>query len=146
MNEPFLEVYTDTFVHSLDAKGRITIPSEWRSEKHEKRFHVFPSSEGCLKIYPASFLARQMAKMADRSITDPSRKAIARVAQVAQAVASDDQGRVTIKPEYRSRAGLTKGAVLVGCSDHFQIWNQVDWEKRDKVEATFEDLAREAGL
>lgn len=146
MNEPFLEVYTDTFVHSLDAKGRITIPSEWRSEKHEKRLHVFPSSEGCLKVYPASFLARQVGKMADRSITDPSRKAIARIAQVAQAVSCDEQGRINIKPEYRTRATLGKGVVLVGCSDHFQIWNQTDWEKREKVDATFEDLAREAGL
>lgn len=133
-------------MHSLDAKGRVTIPSEWRSETHAKRLHVFPSSEGCLKVYPASFLARQAAKVSDRPLADPSRKNLARIAQLAQAVSWDEQGRITLKPDYRTLAKLVKGVVLVGRLDHFQIWEQSAWEKKDKVDATLEELASEAGL
>ncbi len=35
--------YTDTFEHAFDAKGRITVPAEWRAESFEARLFVLPS-------------------------------------------------------------------------------------------------------
>jgi MraZ protein len=50
--------YTGTFEHAFDAKGRITVPSEWRWESFEPRLFLLPSSARCLKVYPESWLGR----------------------------------------------------------------------------------------
>ena len=57
------EAYTDRFEFSLDDKGRISVPVEWRGEAFGKRFLLLPSEEGCLRVYPASFLGRQLEKL-----------------------------------------------------------------------------------
>ena len=140
------EVYTDRFEHSFDAKGRITVPSEWRSEAHEKRLHILPSQEGCLKVYPASFLSEKSRSLSGASITDPRRKSLERLAQIAQLAECDQQGRMMVKVHNREHAALGKEAVLVGCSDHFEIWDAARWKKQKKEQASvFEELVKEAG-
>ena len=59
------EAYTDRFEFSLDDKGRLSVPVEWRGEAFEKRFLVIPSADGCLRVYPASFLGREMEKLSN---------------------------------------------------------------------------------
>lgn len=140
------EVYTDTFEHAFDAKGRITVPSEWRSEAHEKRLHVLPSQDGCLKVYPASFLSNKARALADAPISDPRRKSLEKLSRLAQLAECDQQGRIMIKPHNRTHANLSKQSVLVGCSDHFEIWDSERWKSHEEIPATLEELLREAGL
>lgn len=35
----------------------------------------------------------------------------------------DASGRVLVAPELRSAAGITKGAVLLGMGNHFELWD-----------------------
>jgi MraZ protein len=123
MNAPYKASYADTFEHGFDAKGRITIPSEWRDEGYESQLFVFPSSEGCLKVYPSSWLARQQEKLADLPLADKRRKKIEALAMIAQKIAWDSQGRVMISGRLRDHAGLKKTAILAGAFDHFEIWD-----------------------
>jgi hypothetical protein len=57
--------YTDSFAHAFDAKGRITVPAEWRVEPFENRLFILPSSESCLRVYPASWFGRLQERVAD---------------------------------------------------------------------------------
>jgi len=140
------EGYTDTFAHAFDEKGRITVPSEWRSEAHEKRLLVFPSQENCLKVYPASWLGTQMARLADAPLGDPRRKILQTLAMSAQTVECDAQGRIMIKEKLRAGAALKKKTVLAGSFDHFQIWDADEWKKQEESAMTVEKAAMEAGL
>lgn len=146
MNGTQNEVYADVFEHSFDAKGRITVPSEWRSEAHEKRLHILPSQDGCLKVYPASFLSAKARALSEASIADPRRKSLERLAQIAQLAECDQQGRMMVKGHNREHASLGKSAVLVGCSDHFEIWDAAKWKQQQKEKpSTLEELFKEAG-
>ncbi|MBM4455990.1 MAG: division/cell wall cluster transcriptional repressor MraZ [Verrucomicrobia bacterium] len=142
------EAYTDRFEFSLDDKGRISVPVEWRGEAFEKRFLLLPSEEGCLRVYPASFLGRQLEKLSAEGVTstDVRRKSLEKLASVMQAAEPDQQGRIMIREKFRQHAGLNRQAVLVGRLDHFEIWEPRRWQKIAPPALTFEQLAKEAGL
>ena len=142
------EAYTDRFEFSLDDKGRVSVPVEWRGEAFEKRFLLLPSEEGCLRVYPASFLGRQLEKLSAEGVTstDVRRKSLEKLASVMQAAEPDQQGRIMIREKFRQHAGLNRQAVLVGRLDHFEIWEPRRWQKVAPPTLTFEQLAKEAGL
>ena len=142
------EAYTDRFEFSLDDKGRVSVPVEWRGEAFEKRFLLLPSEEGCLRVYPASFLGRQLEKLSAEGVTsaDARRKSLEKLASVMQAAEPDQQGRIMIRDKFRQHAGLNRQAVLVGRLDHFEIWEPRRWQKVAPPALTFEQLAQEAGL
>ena len=142
------EAYTDRFEFSLDDKGRVSVPVEWRGEAFEKRFLLLPSEEGCLRVYPASFLGRQLEKLSAEGVTstDVRRKSLEKLASVMQAAEPDQQGRIMIREKFRQHAGLNRQAVLVGRLDHFEIWEPRRWQKVAPPALTFEELAKEAGL
>ena len=142
------EAYTDRFEFSLDDKGRVSVPVEWRGEAFEKRFLLMPSEEGCLRVYPASFLGRQLEKLSadGATSTDARRKSLEKLASVMQAAEPDQQGRIMIREKFRQHAGLNRQAVLVGRLDHFEIWEPRRWQKVAPPSFTFEQLAKEAGL
>lgn len=142
------EAYTDRFEFSLDDKGRISVPVEWRGEAFEKRFLLLPSEEGCLRVYPASFLGRQLEKLSAEGVTstDVRRKSLEKLASAMQAAEPDQQGRIMIREKFRQHAGLNRQAVLVGRLDHFEIWEPRRWQKIAPPALTFEQLAKEAGL
>lgn len=147
MKAPVQGSYLSTFEHSFDAKGRITVPSDWRSDSHETSLHVFPSKDGCLKVYPESWLAEQIKDMVSLSLDDSRRKQIEALARIAQAAKPDAKvGRMMVRENLRSHGGLTKEAVLVGSGDHFEIWDKKKWKALPATDLTLEDAAAAAGI
>ncbi|HSI86278.1 MAG: division/cell wall cluster transcriptional repressor MraZ [Candidatus Methylacidiphilales bacterium] len=138
--------YTDTFEHAFDIKGRVTVPSDWRSETFEPHLHAFPSKEKCVKIYPASYLGRLQEQLSGLKMDDPQRKRVELLASLAQNASWDQQGRIMIKEKLRSMAGIKKNAVLVGRLDHFEIWAREEWDALPALDTTLEDAAALLGL
>jgi MraZ protein len=131
--------YTDSFSHSFDAKGRITVPAEWRDEPFEKSLFVLPSTEKCLRVYPASWLGQLQDELGKLKAADPHRTGLENLATNAQSATFDTQGRIMVKEKLRERAGLKKDVRLVGRLDHFQMWDEAEWEKKDAASMTVED-------
>ncbi len=98
--------YTDTFTHSFDQKGRITVPAEWREAPFEKNLTVMPTEQKCLRIYPASWLGRKQAELdADKNSTEMQHEQLADLASSSHSASLDAQGRIVIKAHLRERAG-----------------------------------------
>jgi MraZ protein len=131
--------YSDTFRHSFDAKGRITVPSEWRWESFESHLFVLPSTEKCVRVYPASWLSELQEQIAQLKDGDPVRRGVQKLASVAQGTTWDQQGRIMVKEKLRQGAGLKKEAVLVGQLTHFEIWDKDAWEQREETAMTVEE-------
>src|SRR5271163_4377087 len=93
--------YTDSFSHGFDAKGRITVPAEWRLPSFEASLFIFPSSDRCLKVYPASWLGDLQTKVAPLKAADPQRKGVENLAATAQSATFDTQGRIMVKEKLR---------------------------------------------
>jgi len=137
--------YTDSFSHSFDAKGRITVPSEWRDEPFEKSLFVFPAREKCLRVYPASWLGRLQDDVSKLKSADPTRTGVEDLAMTAQSATFDTQGRIMVKEKLRAVAGLKKDVVLVGRLDHFQIWDRATWEQKSVANIPYEDAVAAIG-
>jgi MraZ protein len=138
--------YTDTFRHAFDAKGRITVPAEWRQPWFEASLFVLPSSDKCLKVYPASWLGNLQTEVSRLKSGDPMRQGVEVLASKAQSASFDNQGRIMVKEKLREGGGLKKEAVLVGRLDHFQIWDKAVWEKKDTATMTVEEALSAIGL
>jgi MraZ protein len=138
--------YTDSFGHAFDAKGRITVPSEWRQPTFEASLFVLPSSEACVRVYPGSWLSEIQEKLKILKDGDPVRRQVQTLASIAQSTTWDQQGRIMVKEKLRQRAGLKKEAVLVGLLTHFEIWDKTVWEKRQVTEPTVEEALSAIGL
>lgn len=142
------DVYTDIFEHAFDAKGRVIVPAEWRTSGHADQLHVLPSSEGCLKVYPSSWLKERLEALKSAPLNDPRRKQLEVLAGIAQTATVDrENGRTLIKPRLREHAQIKREAVLEGCLDHFKIWAAEVWKKRpERAALTMEELLQQAGL
>jgi MraZ protein len=138
--------YTDTFGHAFDAKGRITVPSEWRVDSFESRLFVLPSSDPCVRVYPESWLSDLQEKLKGLKDGDPVRRQVQALASIAQSTTWDQQGRMMVKEKLRQRAGLKKEAMLVGLLTHFEIWDKAAWEKKQAAATTVEEALSAIGL
>lgn len=45
----------------------------------------------------------------------------------------DSQGRFILPQEFIDYATLNNGIVLVGAGDHFEIWNEGNWQKMKRI-------------
>ena len=146
MSDELRASYTDTFKHAFDAKGRITVPSEWRDASFESRLILLPSAESCIRVYPASWMSDMQKDLKGRVDSDPVRHQVQALATIAQSATWDQQGRIMVRESLRKDAGLTKNAVLVGKLGHFEIWDKAAWEKKQPQKLTVEEALRAMGL
>lgn len=129
-------VFVDTFVHALDAKKRLTIPSEWRSlVGPPERLFVLPSSvERCLDVYPVRTMAELLNNMPKTSATDSEGQSRLReISANANLVPWDAQGRIRIKDNLLDYAELTSDVVLVGVFNRFELWSPKLWKQKQPV-------------
>lgn len=120
-----LGMFVGDFVHSLDPKKRLTIPSVWRSQVGSpKSLFVLPDFHyKCLNLFPASEMASKLEKIRKQSMSDKRAMEFARILGAASdLVPWDAQGRIRIKDKLLEFAGLTDQVVMVGALDKFQLW------------------------
>lgn len=139
--------FVDHFLHSLDPKKRLTIPSEWRDRLvGPPNLYVLPGLRGekCLYVYPASEMAPRLEKLRKMGIGDKKARVFARtLASRSDLVSFDSQGRIRIKDELLDYAGLTSQVELIGLFNHFELWNPEQSKAVGSVdEATMEDAVR----
>jgi len=145
MSDELRASYTDTFKHAFDAKGRITVPSEWRDASFESRLILLPSTESCIRVYPASWMSDMQRDLKGRVDSDPVKQQFQALASIAQSATWDQQGRIMVKEWLRKESGITKDAALVGKSFFFEIWDKATWEKKQPVKFKLEEALRAMG-
>jgi MraZ protein len=126
-------VFVNTYVHNLDAKKRLTVPSDWRELAGvPPRLFVLPGvNEKCLCVYPAREMTRRLEKLRNLSIADHKGRQLARtLASRSDLVPWDNQGRIRIKDDLLDYAGIGGQAVLVGTFDGFEIWDPERWNQQ----------------
>ncbi|MBI5910202.1 MAG: division/cell wall cluster transcriptional repressor MraZ [Betaproteobacteria bacterium] len=122
---------------SLDAKGRLTVPSRHRdtlqgtSSPAASSLVLTAHPDGCLLLYPASAWEPMRARVMGFPALDARFSVWKRLlVGFAEEVEIDAAWRVLISPELRKFATLEKQVMLVGQGSHFEIWNQDIWEKQ----------------
>ena len=120
---------------SLDAKGRLTMPSRHRDvllkDAAPTKLVLTAHPDGCLLLYPADAWSPIRERVMAFPALDPRFSVWKRLlVGFAEEVEIDAAWRLLVSPELRRFGGLEKLVMLVGQGSHFEIWNHDTWEKQ----------------
>lgn len=140
-------MFLGEFVHTIDEKGRLTIPARFRDDL-EGGLVVTCGIDRCLAIYPMKAWKRLAKKVSALPMTDRRARAFRRLvfANASDSI-PDKQGRVLIPPRLREYAGLDGAVVVTGLNTYIELWNSDSWgEERGRVEGDDADVETWAAL
>ena len=141
--------FVGEFTHSVDGKGRVTIPSQWRLKGAEETYLGLPIPGGTVRVLPpwrVSQLQEEVAEKAKLSDLDGHRALMA-VFAAADQFECDKQGRIVLSQRLRNHAAIKTKAVLTGDLNTFTIWNPKTYEdSRSKDDASILSNLGKLGL
>jgi len=113
--------------HSIDAKGRIILPSKFRDGLGES-FLVMRGFEKCLFVYSEEGYKELEEKLRALPISSGGR--LQRyIFGSTENVTTDKQGRFVIPPKLREFAELERDVIITGVSSRLEIWDAEAYEK-----------------
>jgi len=138
-------VFRGRFEHTIDEKGRLSIPSKFRellSARGENEL-VLTDFDSCLTAYPKDEWRVLEEKMKQLSMIQKDVRNFLRLFySSATEVPLDPQGRILIPPQMRERARLDREVVLLGLLNKIEIWDKESWEDfMARSAGTFEEVA-----
>lgn len=118
---------------SVDAKGRLAIPSRYRhniiSISNSQVIITVDHTDRCLLIYPMQDWIKIEEQLMQLSNIDRRSRNVQRLLLGhASECDMDGQGRIRISAPLRDYAGLEKKVVLVGQLNKFELWDATTWQ------------------
>jgi MraZ protein len=135
-------MFLGEFTHTIDEKGRLTIPSKYRLYLDEGMV-VTRGLDRCIAVYPMEAWKTLAEKiMALPSTPKPSREYSRLVFSAASDLHADRQGRILIPSVLYEYAAIDSDAAIIGMYSRFEIWNPKHWaEHRALMEQDAEFMA-----
>ncbi len=135
-------MFLGNYEHTIDDKGRLTIPSKFREEL-EGGVVVTRGLDGCLWAFSRSEWEILAEKISGLPTTNQAARNFARLMfSNASDSIPDRQGRVLIPQSLRDYAGIESETILIGVMNRVEIWQPAKWsEVATKVEEDQEAIA-----
>ena len=129
-------LFLDTVYNKVDAKGRVSLPADYRSIAKELNSEIVcyrsltsPCIEGCVED-----LLEKLASEIETS-TDFFSQTQDDLTNLifgdAKRFSFDSTGRIVLTDKLLKHANITDVAVFVGKGRKFQIWNPQNWEAEE---------------
>lgn len=135
-----MTVFSGTYRHSVDSKKRLFIPAKFREILGDE-FMVTKNIDGCLDIITAEARDAIAEKLSILPKTQTAK--IKRfLFSGAGDCTPDSQGRIVLPQQLLEYASIEKDVLIVGASDHIEIWNEELYEK-NIVGESIDDLAEQ---
>ena len=143
-------MFRGNFEHTIDQKGRLSVPSKFREVLRERYDEVLiiTRSDGCLVAYPEEEWDRLERKIAElpqlkRNVISVQRYLVSSASECPV----DKQGRILIPQYLRSHAGLKKDVILAGMITRIEIWAKEKWEEQlKKTSEEFSEIGETLGI
>jgi MraZ protein len=138
--------YTGRHIHTLDDKGRVSVPAQFRKQLPKEGLFIGKGMEGSLILYPPE----KWEKVRDNLSSLPrnsrrNRDIIREVSQFIRPVNIDGQGRITIPSDLLEISGIDHEVVFLGMLDSIEIWaagmySERSAEQVSSLEEAIEDI------
>jgi len=138
-------VFRGHYRHTIDAKGRVSIPSRFRdvlADGYGDKLVIVPNGKA-IDVHPLKSWEELEGRVAGLARLDPDARLFRyNYLSLGQDAVLDPQGRIQISSDYRERAGLSKEVLIVGLMDTFEIWDTERWAhfQRDSGGGTLDDI------
>ena len=120
-------MFMGEYNHTIDAKGRLIIPSKFREVLGDE-FVVTKGMDGCLFVFDQPEWQAFEEKLRGLPMIDKEARQFTRFFLAgAASVEVDKQGRILLPLILREFAGIEKDAVLVGVGSRIEIWSKERW-------------------
>lgn len=125
--------YVGEFEHSVDAKGRLTIPSKWRFHGDDAEVYLaLPNPGGFITVYPPKMIDRFEEQISKISLGDAEgQRLVTQLGSMSHSFGCDKQGRINLNEKLLKHAGIGKKAVLIGNFSYFSIHSSDRYEGPD---------------
>jgi MraZ protein len=127
-------MFQGTSALTLDTKGRMSIPSRYRSmlqEQTEDRVTLTRHPDGCLLLFPRP----EWETFRNKMVTLPMNANWWRRLFLGSAsdIEIDRSSRILISPELRAAASLDKEVLLLGMGGCFEIWDTQTYLAKERA-------------
>lgn len=120
------------FKHNLDNKGRISLPSKFRS-KFSEGIVLTRGIDQCIFGFTKSEWEKVVKKILELPLSQSNARAFSRLLlSGAYETEIDSQGRILIPETLRNYANLEKKVIIVGMYTRIEIWDERVWENYKK--------------
>lgn len=123
-------MFLGQYQHTLDNKGRLTIPARYRDLLNDGAYLTQGFDRNLMVMTVSAFeaLSRRVNSM---SITDSRARLLRRLLfSNGEQVDVDKAGRILIPQFLRQSASLDSDAIVVGGGDYFEIWSPGHWAEQ----------------
>ena len=134
MRKVFL--FMDTITNKVDAKGRVSLPSDYRAIVKELSTEIVcyrslsaPCIEGCLED-TLDKLATEIENSTD-FFSETQDNLTNLIFGDAKRFPFDSTGRIVLTDKLLQHAGITDAAVFVGKGRKFHIWSPENWAREE---------------
>jgi MraZ protein len=140
-------MFLGQYQHSLDEKGRLTIPAAFRYGLGDGAF-VTQGFDRNLMVMSTAYFQQVYERLNSMNIADPATRLLKRlVLSNAYQIEVDKAGRILLPSKSRQLLALANEAVLVGQGEYFEIWAPADWDlQMDNLQNTEANSQRFATL
>lgn len=135
-------MFMGEYLHALDTKGRMIMPSRFREELGEK-FIVTRGLDHCLFAYPMGEWKALEEKVKALPTAQADVRAFVRLLFSGAVEAEvDSQGRVVLPQNLREHAEIDRELYVIGVSTRVEIWSKDRWENyATRAEESYEEIA-----
>ncbi len=116
----------------IDDKGRLKMPSSFKKNlegAYGGALFITALTDEYLAIYPIAVWEEIESRVNELGAMNPlKRKFLTRANRYGAEVGMDSQGRILIKPNQRRLVGIEDDVVLIGCTDHLEMWPAKEME------------------
>ncbi len=132
--------------HTLDAKGRLSIPARFREvlkQRYGNATLIMTNTPECLYVYPWPEWQELEEKLLSSPVDPPELRLYKRYfLGSAEECQPDRQGRILIPNHLRQEVGIEREVVLVGMLNYFEIWSPQRLEAEfQRVRENFTELS-----
>lgn len=124
-------MFLGEYTHSLDSKGRLTIPAKFRNAFAVGLVVTRNPADNCLLVFPQDEWEKLADKVSALPLTDPRSAAFRRaVFSAAEDLQPDGQGRILLSQRLRDHAKIENDVVVAGMNKFVELWNPTLWEEK----------------
>jgi len=124
-------MFLGEFAHTLDGKGRLTIPAKFREQFDSGLVVTRSPMDRCLLVFPMVEWEKIAAKVSALPLADPRSAQLRRAFfSAAEDLVPDRQGRILLSQRLREFAQIENDIVVAGVNTFVELWRPNLWDEK----------------
>ena len=142
-----MATFVGTHKHTLDDKGRISVPAQFRRQITGEDLYLTIGMDDCLELYPSEKWMKMQQQLLSMKNSKENRFLLRSYAQNLKAVSLDSQGRITIPSDLAKKVGISNEVVFLGKFETMELWQPAKYNSYfDDTEFSCEEVTENLEL